>query len=141
MLVEHFLHEEPDIFTPSFKYEQSPAQMNLAREKYFCRWLHTHWILFEQSLQKTQNESLTFDELQNSFSLVFLELLKKYEIYEATHHHSSEVFMHTIHEKIQVLENILQMGDHSEERFKQLQYLHERSNVLFERMMKAIKEA
>lgn len=140
ILAEHFLHEEPDIYTPSFKYEQSPEQMNLAREKYFCRWLHTHWILFEQALQETQDASLIHDELQNSFSTVFLEFLKKYELYETTHHQSSEIFRDTIHERIQILKEILQMGDYSEERLKQLQYVYERDNVLFERKLKSIKE-
>lgn len=140
ILIDHFTQEEPDIYTPSFKYEQSPSQMNLAREKYLCRWLHSHWIVFEQCLQDIQHDSLTRDELQYGFSCVFLELLKQYDIGEITHPQNSQLFFQIIHEKIQVLNHILTMGDHSEERLKQLQYQYERSNVIFERAITAMKE-
>ena len=133
-LVQDFLKESPEIYSPMFKYEESDVLMELAREKYIVSWLDLQWNLLEDFFQNQEIENTIRDEFRYSFAAVFLRLIKKFNMDGA-----SPLSIKLIKEKVGCLEELLNLGDKSEDKFNKLHYDRERHKRMFERTFNELK--
>lgn len=134
-LIADFIGENPEIYTPIFKYENSSYQMKLSKEKYFLSWVDYHWIIADKhfGVEKKNQESI-----RNSFYKVFLQLLKLFGL-SSTGKEMSEFFEHLLKERIVSLESINKKGDNINKKFEALTYNYERDKALFEREINRMK--
>ncbi|MSR16535.1 MAG: hypothetical protein EXR89_01875 [Methylococcaceae bacterium] len=136
-MVQDFLDHKPDIYTPSFKYEDSPALLNLAREKYFMTWLISHWQLF-------RHEATFFTDKQKEteaiFATVFLKLLGKWAIIKTDHAGQLNLGIQLIQDMQNTLSEFIKVGDNSDTMRKKFEVEIEKNRVLFEREIKKLSE-
>ena len=136
-MVQDFLDHRPDIYAPSFKYEDSPALLSLAREKYFMTWLSSHWQLF--------NHEATFftdkqKETEAIFATVFLQLLGKWAIIKTDHAGQLNLGIQLIQDMQNTLNEFIKVGDNSDAMRKKFEVEIEKNRVLFEREIKKLSE-
>jgi hypothetical protein len=81
-MVQDFLGHNPTIYKPSYKYENSPVMLKLAREKYFITWLSGHWQALNHIVANFSCDDRR--NVETIFARVFLELLSKWSIVKAT---------------------------------------------------------
>jgi hypothetical protein len=136
-MIQDFLDHNPDIFTPSFKYEASPTLLGLAREKYFMTWLSNHWKLFSQ-------ESIRFvdkqKEMEKFFASIFLKLLSKSSIIKTDHAEQLNLGIQLIEDIKKTLNGFIKVGDNSDIMRNRLELEIEKNRVLFEREIKKLSE-
>ncbi|MDE2724371.1 MAG: translation initiation factor IF-2 N-terminal domain-containing protein [Gemmatimonadota bacterium] len=133
-LAQDFIKKKPEIYIPMFKYEESDVLMELAREKYIVSWLDSQWNLLENLFQNQEIEAPVRNELRYSFAEVFLRLIKKFNMDGA-----SSLSIKLIKEKVGCLEELLNLGDKSEDNFNKLHYDSARHKRMFERTFNELK--
>ena len=136
-LVREFIKEDQELYRPMFQYEKSNVQMMLAREKYIMVWLDKHWNLIEKILRNQEIESNTQNEIRDSFVEVFLRLLEKFDT--DGRGRASPLAIRLLKEKIDNLEQLLNLGDRDENRINKLHYDHARHKRIFERKFAELK--
>lgn len=130
VLAQNFIEENPEIYRPMFQYEESNEQMMLAKERYVVSWLASHWKLIEaQEIGATIR-----DEARYRFTEVFLRLLEKFNSDTA-----SPLSIKLIKEKIEYLEDLISLGDKSNNSFNKLLYDYERDKRIFNRKINSLK--
>lgn len=137
-LIKDFLDHIPDIYLPSFKYENERQLMLLSIEKYFMTWLNSYWHIFEDKIKNLvlQNikEELKYDA---DFVQLYMSLLKQWQI-EGNHLEFSDLMKTLLNQKIQVLNHILEMGEKSQKQYNQLQLQYEKDKAIFDRTIKQL---
>lgn len=137
-LINDFKVNEPEIYTPSFKYERSPALLKLAREKYFTAWLSSHWQSFNQYIDQFSTEEQR--EAEKYFSCVFLKLLKKWSTLKTTDEYQLDLGQKLITDMVISLNYLINLGDKSEANRNQLEVTLEKNRVLFDREFKQLSK-
>ncbi len=136
-MVQDFLDHKPDISMPSFKYEDSPALLSLAREKYFMMWLSRHWKLFS-------HEATFFNDKQKEteaiFATVFLKLLGKWSIVKTDHAGQLNLGIQLVEDMQKTLNEFIKVGNNSDVMRNKLEVEIEKNRVLFERAIKKLSE-
>lgn len=133
-LVQDFMKKDPEIYRQMFEYEGRNTQMELAKEKYIVSWLDSQWNLIENFFRNQEIENSIRNELRYSFAEVFLRLIKKFNMDGA-----SPLSTKLIKEKVGYLEELLNLGDKSEDKFNKLRYDRERHKRMFERTFNKLK--
>ena len=136
-LAQDFIKENHEIYHPMFQYEKSNEQMMLAKEKYIMIWLDSHWNLIEKYFKTQEIESTTQNEVRYSFAEVFLMLLEKFDT--DRRNRASSLAIRLIKEKIDNLEQLLNLGDKHENRINKLRYDADRHKSIFERKFAELK--
>jgi hypothetical protein len=136
-MVQDFLDHKPDIYAPSFKYEDSPALLNLAREKYFMTWLISHWQLFSHEATFFADKQ---KETEAIFATVFLKLLGKWAIIKTDQAGQLNLGIQLIQDMQNTLNEFIKVGDNSDTMRKKFEVEIERNRVLFEREIKKLSE-
>ncbi len=136
-MVQDFLDHKPDIYAPSFKYEDSPALLSLAREKYFLTWLSSHWQLF--------NHEATFfadkqKETEAIFATVFLKLLGKWSIIKTDHSGQLNLGISLVKDMETALNHFIKAGEKSELMRNTLEITLDKNRVIFDREIKKLSE-
>ena len=136
-MTDNFKEHSPDIYAPSFKYENSPVLLKLAREKYFVSWLNSHWKIFDHitvdiSMAKRK-------EIQGFFSQSFLELLSKSMSINSLDKYSN-LGLVILKDMQTVLENFIKVGDNTEANINSMRVAQAKSVALFNRKIKEITE-
>ncbi len=136
-IVQDFLDHKPDIYAPSFKYEDSPALLSLAREKYFMMWLSRHWQLFS-------HEATFFNDKQKEaeaiFATVFLKLLGKWSIVKTDHAGQLNLGISLVKDMETVLNQFIKAGEKSELMRNTLEITLDKNRVIFDREIKKLSE-
>ncbi len=91
-LFEDFRNEEPDIYAPSFKYEDNEEQLKLAMEKYFFQWLDYHLFFMEKYFEENQAETSLLSEYRSNLVNNLIKLSKQF----GSEINSSELFVSLI---------------------------------------------
>lgn len=134
-LLESFLKKEPDIYTPCFKYENSPALLKLAREKYFISWLNGHWKIFSDFTFSINKKEIK--KIQVFFSQAFLELLRNSMIINSTDVYSN--LSKAILEDMQTtLERFIEVGNNAEENINTMKMAQAKAVAIFNRKIKQL---
>ena len=136
-LVQDFIKENPEIYHPMFQYEKSNEQMMLAKEKYILIWLDSHWNLIETFFKNQEIESTTQNEVRYRFAGVFLRLLEKFD--KDRRDRASPLAIRLLKEKVNTLEQLLNLGDKHENRINKLRYDADRHKSIFERKLAELK--
>jgi aryl carrier-like protein len=137
-LIQDFLDHIPDIYRPSFKYENERQLLLLSIEKYFMTWLNSYWHIFEDKIEKLASQDMK-EELKYDadFIQLYMSLLKQWQI-EGNHLQFSELMQTLLNQKIQGLNHILEMGEKSQKQYNQLQLQYEKDKAIFERTIKQL---
>jgi hypothetical protein len=136
-MVQDFLDHKPDIYTPSFKYEDSPALLSLAREKYFMTWLSSHWQLFSHEATFFTDKQKEMDSI---FATVFFKLLGKWVIIKTDHAGQLNLGIQLIEDMQKTLNEFIKVGNNSDVMRNKLEVEIEKNRVLFEREIKKLSE-
>lgn len=128
-MVQDFLDHKPEIYAPSFKYEESPALLKLAREKYFMTWLSSHWQLFS-------HEATFFidspKEIEAIFATVFLRLLAKWEIVSSDNSHQLNLGLSLVKDMEKALNEFIKAGEKTDAMRNTLNLAIDKNRVLFD---------
>lgn len=136
-MVLDFLNHEPEIYTPSYKYENSPMLLNLAREKYFMAWLSSHWHIFSHTVvAHFPLEERRF--VESFFAHVFLELLGKWSIVKTTDSAQLNLGIKLIEEMETALNQFMKAGENTDMMRNKLEVALEKNKVLFDREFKRL---
>jgi hypothetical protein len=136
-MVQDFLDHKPDIYAPSFKYEDSPALLSLAREKYFMTWLISHWQLFSREATFFMDKQ---KETEAIFATVFLQLLGKWAIIKTDHAGQLNLGIQLIQDMQNTLNEFIKAGDNSDAMRNKLEVEIEKNRVIFDREIKKLSE-
>lgn len=136
-MVQDFLDHKPDIYTPSFKYEDSPVLLKLAREKYFMTWLSSHWKLFTHEATFFTDKQ---KEMEAIFTTVFLQLLEKWSIVKTRDSHQLNLGLSLVNDMENSLNQFIKAGEKSESMKNVLELALEKNRVLFDREIKKLSE-
>lgn len=136
-MVQDFLAHKPDIYTPSYKYEDSPVLLSLAREKYFMTWLSSHWQLLN-------HEATFFGEQQKEteamFATVFLKLLEKWNVVKTNDSAQLNLGVQLVEDMKKTLHEFIKAGNNADAMRNKLEVEIEKNRVLFDREMKRFEE-
>ncbi len=135
-MVQDFLDHKPEIYAPSFKYENSPALLKLAREKYFVTWLSSHWQLFSYEATFFDNKK----EMEATFATIFLELLKKWSIVDTNRSVQLNLGLQIIDDIQKTLHQFIKAGENADAMRNKLEVEIEKNQVLFDREIKKMSE-
>lgn len=135
-MVQDFLDHKPDIYAPSFKYEDSPTLLRLAREKYFMSWLSSHWQLFS-------HEATFFNDKQKQtesfFATIFLKLLSKWDIVASNDSHQLNLGLSLIKDMEKALNEFIKAGEKADAMRNTLDLAIDKNRVLFDRIIKQLE--
>jgi hypothetical protein len=134
-MVQDFLDHKPEIYTPSFKYEDSPALLSLAREKYFMTWLSSHWQLFSHEATFFNDKQ---KEMEAIFATVFLKLLGKWAIIKMSNA-PSELGTALLEDMQNSLELFINAGDNAEAVLNDMKIARAKAIALYNRKIKQLK--
>ena len=134
-MVQDFLDHKPEIYTPSFKYEDSPALLSLAREKYFMTWLSSHWQLFSHEATFFTDKQ---KEMEAIFATVFLKLLSRWSIVK-TSNTPSELGTALLEDMQNALELFINAGDNAEAVLNDMKVARAKAIALYNRKIKQLK--
>ncbi len=137
-MVQNFLDHKPEIYTPSYKYEDSPALLKLTREKYFVAWLSSHWLVFNHAMEFFPIEERR--DAEKIFASIFLELLEKWSILKTTNSNQLNLGIKLIEDMQTVLNELIKSGDKADIKRNQLELALEKNRVLFDRAFKQLSE-
>lgn len=138
-MVEDFLNYQPDIYAPSFKYENSPVLLKLAQEKYFMAWLSNHWQRFNEKITALSEQEQR--DIENILVYVFLKLLEKWSILKTTNTNQLNLAIKIIEDMQIALHELIKSGDKADSKRNQLELALEKNRVLFDREFKRLTEA
>lgn len=137
-MVQDFLDHKPEIYTPSYKYENSPVLLKLAREKYFMTWLSSHWQIFSKIAVHFSAEDKGF--IETVFAGVFLELLSKWSIVKTTDSAQIDLGLELVNDMKTALNQFLIAGEKADSMRNMLDVALEKNRVVFDRMIKQLSE-
>ena len=137
-MVQDFLDHKPEIYTPSYKYENSPVLLKLAREKYFMTWLSSHWHTFSKIAVHFSAEDKGF--IETVFAGVFLELLSKWSIVKTTDSAQIDLGLELVNDMQTALNQFLTAGEKADTMRNMLEVALEKNRVVFDRMIKHLSE-
>ena len=135
-MVQDFLEHKPEIYKPSFKYENSPTLLKLAKEKYFTAWLSNHWQVFNSTVARFPIEEQQYFE--SYFARVFLELLGKWSIVKTTDSAQLNLGIKLIEEMEVALNQFMKVGENADMMRNKLEVALEKNKVLFDREFKRL---
>lgn len=133
-LCNAFTEHSIEIYTPSYKYENSPKLLEVAREKYFIVWLSSHWSIAELYISQNIPEShhdLTRSLLNNYMAKLCLNFMQINYI----SHCSSDIAKTVLMDMISALSDIIKAGDNAEKQRKSLILLMEKNRSIFDRQL------
>lgn len=137
-MVQDFLDHKPEIYTPSYKYENSPTLLNLAREKYFMAWLSSHWHVFSHAATDFPIEQRQF--VETFFANIFLELLSKWSIVKTTDPAQLNLGIELVKDMQTALNQFIKVGNNADNMRNKLEVALEKNRVVFDRMIKQLSE-
>lgn len=137
-MVQDFLSHNTEIYKPSYKYENSPVMLKLAREKYFINWLSSHWQVFNHTAAHFLVEERQI--INTFFAHVFLELLSKWAIVKTTDSSQLNLGVELVKEMQTALNQFMKAGENAENSHNILELALEKNSVLFNRRIKELSE-
>ncbi|MDO9215521.1 MAG: hypothetical protein Q8Q54_04335 [Methylococcales bacterium] len=138
-MVQDFLdYHNPEIYEPSYKYENSPVLLKLAREKYFMVWLSSHWHIFSHIVTQFPIEERRIAE--TIFARVFLELLGKWSIVKTTDSTQLDLGIKLVKDMENSLNQFMKVGENADTMRNKIKVALEKNRVVFDRMMKQLSE-
>ncbi len=137
-MVQDFLDHKPEIYLPSYKYENSPVLLKLAKEKYFTAWLSKHWPVFTNVTEQFSIEERRFAE--TIFAHVFLELLGKWSFIKTTEPCQLILGIKLINDMQTALNQLIKVGEIADLMSNKLKLALEKNCRLFDRAIKELEE-
>lgn len=135
-MVQEFLDHKPEIYAPSFKYENSPVLLSLAREKYFTTWLANHWQRFNREAVFFQSNL----DSETAYAKIFLKLVEKWGIVKSDDVSQLNLGINLISEMQETLSEFIRIGNNSDLIRNKLEVDIERNGVLFDREIKKLSK-
>ncbi len=133
-LAHDFTDQNPEIFAASYKYEDSPAMLTVAIDKYFISWLSSHWLVFKEcSSQFSEKER---PHVEKAFAEMFRSLLQKWSLVNSNNKTKHEFSLKLIREMQTALTKFLQAGENSNMMKNRLEVALEKNRVIFNRAIK-----
>lgn len=130
-MIQDFLDHKPEIYAPSYKYENSTALLKLSREKYFITWLGSHWLVFDNIIQRCPESER--QEAEILFSKVFLTLLKNWIEINELQLFQSRLGFQLVKDMQNALKKFIETGEKSDAIRNTLLLAMEKNNRLFDR--------
>ena len=137
-MVQDFLEHNPEIYEPSYKYENSPKLLELSMDKYFLVWLSNHWKVFiciidESFLSQDRPHAKT------NFANVFLELLNKWSLLKSTNKTHLNLGLALVGDMQSVLADFIKAGENADMLRNKLSVAMEKNRVIFERQINQLE--
>jgi hypothetical protein len=133
-LAQDFTDQNPEIFAASYKYEDSPAMLTVAMDKYFISWLSSHWLVFQEfSLQFAEQER---QHVEKVFAEVFLSLLQKWSLVNSNNKTKHDFGLKLISEMQTALTKFAKAGENSNMMKNRLEVALEKNRVIFNRSIR-----
>jgi hypothetical protein len=124
-----------------FTQEGFFSQMDLAIEIYFSEWLNSHPTIFISMLESGRFDDRSLPD--NRFNGFLLSYRKLYELFltDKTQHGEpkSHLLDSMIKNRIEILQNIMEIHDRSENRLETMRYRLEKEKRLFIREFNKLK--
>jgi hypothetical protein len=133
-LCSAFTDHSIEIYTPSYKYENSPKLLEVAKEKYFIVWLSSHWHIAENYLRENVHECqhdsirIIFNQYMANLCLDFMEI----------NHMSpgtSDIATTVLKDMVSALNALIKAGDNAEKQRKSLILMMEKNRSIFDRKL------
>ena len=137
-MIKDFLNESPDIFMPSYKYENSQQLLNISIEKYFVSWLGDHWSVFQNQLSENISDK-DRQLLELEFSTAFMSLLSKWSFGISDKNKSINLGLALIEDMKSSLQGFQLMGDNADLNRNKLKTALEKNRVTFDRKIKKME--
>jgi hypothetical protein len=137
-LVQDFLENNPDIYKPSYRYEESPAMLKLARDKYFITWLSSHWQVFNHFATHGPSDERRI--IDTFFASVFLELLSMRTTLKTTESSQLNLGLELIKDMQLALNQFMKAGENADMMRNMLEVTLEKNRVVFDRTIKQLSE-
>ncbi|MGD7037279.1 hypothetical protein [Methylotuvimicrobium buryatense] len=137
-MVQDFLSHNTEIYKPSYKYENSPVMLKLAREKYFITWLSSHWQVFNHIVAHLPGEERSI--IDTFFTPVFLELLSKWAIVKTTDSSQLNLGVELVKDMQTALSQFMKAGENADTMRNILEVTLEKNRVVFDRIIKQFSE-
>jgi hypothetical protein len=137
-LVQDFLENKPDIYKPSYRYEESPSMLKLAKDKYFITWLSSHWQVFNDFAKYVPSEERRI--IDTFFASVFLELLSMRTTLKTTESSQLNLGLELIKDMQIALNQFMKAGENADMMRNMLEVTLEKNRVVFDRSIKQLSE-
>jgi len=134
-MIEEFINKEPEIFNPSFMYENSNVQLELSIKKYFLAWVNCHMIFLDENNNLNVNE----EKFIKLFLHIYRNLMEKIRSDFETKSIDGVFINNIINEEIKYINELLKLGDKTERKMNYLLLEHNKNKVLFDRKIKELK--
>jgi Ni,Fe-hydrogenase I large subunit len=131
-LIKDFLDCKYEIYEPSYKYENDPIVLKIAREKYFMSWLSNHWFHFYDIAVLDASYNMT--SLKIDFAKTFLELTTRFSIIKSTDYHQFTLTLELLEDLNQSLSNFINSSDNAQIMLNKIKLANVKNNILFDRM-------
>ena len=137
-LVQDFLENKPDIYKPSYRYEESPSMLKLAKDKYFITWLSSHWQVFNDFAKYVPSEERRI--IDTFFASFFLELLSMRTTLKTTESSQLNLGLELIKDMQIALNQFMKAGENADMMRNMLEVTLEKNRVVFDRSIKQLSE-
>ncbi|MBF0413532.1 MAG: hypothetical protein HQK70_12595 [Desulfamplus sp.] len=140
-MIEDFLREEPDIYTPMFQYERRGQEQvrKLAIQRYFTSWINRHWEIIEDIFTQEHLAPADQEQIQKSFADVFRQLLQKIWV-SRNMVHNIDFMAELIAEKIRAMDEILLLEGKMNRQLNKLKHDYEKDKAIYDRFMNRLGE-
>lgn len=133
-LCSAFTEHSIEIYTPSYKYENSPKLLEIAREKYFIVWLSSHWRIAEYYISQNIPE-YHHDSVRTLLNHYMAKLCLNFMEINYISHCSSDIATIVLTDMINALSELIKAGDNAEKQRKSLILLMEKNRSIFDRKL------
>ena len=138
-LCRGFIEKSQDIYYPSYKYENSPKLMQIARERYFMIWIGSFWSEFQDYLDKNFSPE-AHEKTEEIFAAAYMELLSKWGLAANLGCGQIELGMSLIKDINVALEGFINAAENSEALKNTLALAMEKNRALFDRKLKDLEK-
>ena len=136
--MQDFLENKPDIYKPSYRYEESPSMLKLAKDKYFITWLSSHWQVFNDFAKYVPSEERRI--IDTFFASFFLELLSMRTTLKTTESSQLNLGLELIKDMQIALNQFMKAGENADMMRNMLEVTLEKNRVVFDRSIKQLSE-
>ena len=125
-----FINENNEIFEPMFANEDDKVLMNFEIEKYFTSYINYHFKVFQN-----------YSEVDIEFSKAMLFFIKSFKINvsDINVEGGKDLFLKILQDKQLFLQNIIDISNNDDEKYKKLSYSYQKDKRLFEREIQKYK--
>jgi radical SAM superfamily enzyme len=140
-LLNDFVEKNPEIYIPSFKYENKYTQLDLSINKYIISWVNQHissYVVYLKELNVAYDEiGIIINEfITSAYRNILIGITQNTKLDSV----SNTMLKEVANGQLKSLEQILELGDLTDQNFNTILIEYEKDKALFDRKIKELKE-